>query len=68
MSPVDRMPESLGRADERQAAFLFLGEDIDLDAGELLDLLHGLLAVRGVADSGRRDGADRLRAGLLRRA
>ena len=62
---LDRMAERLGRADEGQAALLLLGEDLDLDAGDLLDLLHGLLAVLGVADRRRRNGADRLGAELL---
>ena len=63
--PRNRMAERLRRADERKAPLLVLGEDLDLDPGDALDLLHGLFAVLGFANGRGRDGADRLGAELL---
>ena len=62
---LDRVAERLGRAEEREAALILVVEDLDVDRGDLLDLLDDLLAVVRLADRRGRHGLDRLGAELL---
>jgi hypothetical protein len=63
--PADRMAQRLGRADECEATLLLLVENVHLHIGDLLDLLHDLVAVLRLADRGCRHRLHDLGAHLL---
>jgi hypothetical protein len=60
------VPKRLRRADEGEPALFLLGKNLDLDPGDLLDLLDRLLAVLRIANRRCRNRADGLGAKLLR--